>query len=199
MKRDSLTVITATTMEARAARRELPGIRVHEAGIALAKLQPDAVLGDIVVSCGVAGGLHHHHPTGTVVIPKEVRRPDGTSFHCDPELVDALMEAARRLGHEPIDEPLITSATLVRGAERGHWSQQGFAAVDMETGLLGADRVAAVRVLLDTPRRELSDDWLRPAVALMRPRNWQQAIWLAREAPACARLAARVIRTALAY
>jgi Phosphorylase superfamily len=196
--RDSLTVITATPIEARAARRELPGVHVHEAGVALVKLRPDAELNEIVISCGVAGGLHHHHPTGTVIIPTEVRRPDHSTFACDPQMVEALGTAARRLGLEPIHEPLYTSATLVRGEARGRWSGHGYAAVDMETGLLNAPRVAAVRVILDTPMREISDDWLRPALALTRPANWPEAIWLAREAPRCARLAARVIGAALA-
>jgi hypothetical protein len=185
-------------MEARAARRELPGVHVHQAGVALVKLQPDAELNEVVISCGVAGGLHHHLPTGTVVIPTEVRRPDHSTFACDAELVEALGAAAQSLGLEPVHEPLFTSATLIRGGTRGQWSQHGYAAVDMETGLLNAPRVAAVRVILDTPHREISDDWMQPARALMRPANWPEAVWLAREAPKCARLAARVIAAALA-
>jgi purine-nucleoside phosphorylase len=185
-------------MEARAARRELPGIHVQEAGVALVKLRPDAELNDVVISCGVAGGLHHHLATGTVVIPMEVRRPDHSALTCDPELVEALGAAARRLGLEPVHEPLVTSATLIRGEARGHWSRNGYAAVDMETGLLDVPRLAAVRVVLDTPLREISDDWVRPALALARPRNWPEAAWLAREAPKCARLAARIIGAALA-
>ena len=72
----------------------------------------------------------------------------------------------------------------------------GYAGVDMETGLLDAPRIAAVRVILDTPQHELSPDWLRPARALRNPRNWPQALWLARDAPRCARRAAEVVAAA---
>lgn len=131
-------------------------------------------------------------PTGTVVIPRDVRRPDGTLLHCDDELTDALIAGARALGIEPVVENIVTAASVVTGAERKRWAGAGYAAADMETGLL-TGRVAAVRVILDTPLHELSPDWLNPAIAMLKPWNWSQAVWLGREAPRCARLAARVI------
>jgi hypothetical protein len=131
-------------------------------------------------------------PTGTVVIPREIRRPDGTTLHADAALTEALIAAARKLGIEPVTAPIITAASVVVGAERNRWAAEGYAAADMETGLL-TGRVAAVRVILDTPLNELSSDWLHPATAMLKPWNWPQAIWLGRHAPACARLAARVI------
>ena len=67
----------------------------------------------------------------------------------------------------------------------------------METGLIPAKRLAAVRVILDTPQRELSEVWLHPATALVRPDVWPQALWLARQGPRCARLAAEVLAAAL--
>jgi hypothetical protein len=51
-------------------------------------------------------------------------------------------------------------------------------------------------VILDTPARELNADWLRPVRALSDPRNWAEAMWLAREAPRCARRAAEVVAAA---
>jgi hypothetical protein len=201
--RNSLIVVTATPLEAKAARRELPHANVLEAGIALVNLvTPSAtsaanvVEGRAYISCGLAGGLREDIPTGTVVIPRVVRRPDGTTLHCDAELVDALIAGARKLGLEPITDPMITAATVVVGAERRRWAEEGYAAADMETGLLPG-RVAAVRVILDTPLRELSQDWLNPALAMLKPWNWPQAIWLGRQAPRCARLAARVIGASL--
>jgi hypothetical protein len=184
------TVITATSLEAKAARRELPNAEVVEAGIALSNAV--AQRGEVFISCGLAGGLRNDLPTGTVVIPRHVRRPDGTMLHCDDELTDALVTAARGLGLEPIVASVITAATVVVGAARKRWADEGYAAADMETGLL-TGRVAAVRVILDTPLNELSSDWLNPVVAMLKPWNWPQAIWLGREAPRCARLAARVI------
>jgi hypothetical protein len=189
-------VVTATSLEAKAARRELQNTQVIEAGIALCYPERIATTGEtILISCGLAGGLHDHLPTGTVVIPREVRRPDGTTLHCDDVITEALIAGARRLGIEPVTEAIVTAATVVVGAERGRWAREGHAAADMETGLLQG-RVAAVRVILDTPLRELSHDWLNPPLAMLKPWNWPQAIWLGREAPRCARLAARVIAAA---
>ncbi|HKF77579.1 MAG TPA: hypothetical protein VKF59_15675, partial [Candidatus Dormibacteraeota bacterium] len=68
---------------------------------------------------------------------------------------------------------------------------------DMETGLVEGVPVATVRVVLDTPDRELSPAWARPWTALWQPRAWTELPWLAREGPRCARLAAAVLAAAL--
>jgi len=194
----ALTVVTATGLEARAARRELPGVRVVEAGIGLARTGRDG-FGDVVVSCGLAGGLRPDLPTGSVLIPDEVASPDGTVMTCAPSLVAALRAGARRLGVDPVEAPLLTGATLVRGGVlRARLAERGYAGVDMESGLIRAPNVAAVRVVLDTPQREFSEFWLRPATALLHLTAWRELPWLALQAPRCARLAARVIRAALA-
>jgi hypothetical protein len=189
-----IAVVTATSLEAHAARRALPGAAVFEAGIALAKGHAD--WGTIVVSCGLAGALRPGIPSGTVLVPAEIERPDGTRVRCDPEIFSALVVAARRLGYEPLCDPLLTSSALVRGPERERLARGGCAGVDMESGLLRAPRVAVVRVVLDTPERELRADWLQPARALRDPRNWPEAVWLATVAPRYARRAAAVIAAA---
>ncbi|MHB1798169.1 MAG: nucleoside phosphorylase-I family protein [Vulcanimicrobiaceae bacterium] len=191
----ALTVVAATRMEARAVRRALPSARVLRTGVALSRAN-GTECGDLVISCGVAGGLLTSVATGTVLVPAWVRRPNGEMLRCDPELAALLEAAARRLGFEPLSHPLVTSAALVRGSARALWAARGYAGADMETGLLEASRVASVRVVLDTPSRELSEDWLHPTAALLRPHNWPQALWLAREAPRCARAAADVLRVA---
>ena len=183
-------------LEARAVRRESPSLRVVEGGIALGRLSTHAFSG-AVISCGVAGGLRTDLETGTVLIPRSVQRPDGEPLECDAGLVAALDAAARRLGFEPEFAPMLTSATIVHGAERASWANRGFAGVDMETGLLEAPRVAAVRVILDTPLHELSADWAHPVAALLRPKNWPEAMWLGRTAPRSARVAARVLAAAV--
>lgn len=190
-----LTVITATPLEAKAVARALPKARVVEAGIALAKLN-GARMSDLVITCGVAGGLGIDAPTGTVVIPERVSTTDGRSLTCDRELRDALLDAARAGGFEVLDGPLLTSAALVTGTARPYWARRGYVAADMETGFVRASRVAAVRVILDTPQRELSELWLRPASVLVHPSVWPQALWLAREGPRCARIAASVLAAA---
>ena len=191
-----IVLIAATELEVRALRRELPGGAIVKTGVALGDLR--APLGDTVLSCGLAGGLRADLPTGTLLLPREVRRPDGRTLHCDAELVEALAAAARALGLEPVFAPLLTAERIVHGAARAHWAGEGYAAVDMETGRLDAGRVAAVRVVLDTPAHELSRDWERPLAAMLKPWNWPQAMWLAREAPRAARLAARVAAQGIA-
>jgi hypothetical protein len=186
-----VTLIAATSLECKALRRVLPEARVLEVGISLAKLS--VPLGDTVVSCGLAGGLRADLPTGTLLIPREVRRPNGEMLICNRELVEALAQGARSLGIEPIFDPMLTADAIVNGAAREMWAAQGFAGVDMETGCIVAARVAAVRVVLDTPHRELSAEWATPARAMLKPRNWPQAAWLARAAPRAAALAASVL------
>jgi nucleoside phosphorylase len=184
-------LIAATALECKALRRAAPRARVVQTGIALADLHE--ALGEIVISCGLAGSLRPDLSTGTVVIPREVCRPGGGVLRCDEELVELFAASARRLGVEPVFDPLVTADRIVHGAARAQWAARGYAAVDMETGLLDAPRVAAVRVILDTPQHEISEDWRTPILAILKPWNWPQAMWLAREAPRAASLAARVV------
>jgi hypothetical protein len=104
-----------------------------------------------------------------------------------------LTQGARSLGIEPVFDPLLTADSIVNGAARETWATKGYAGVDMETGCITASRVAAVRVVLDTPDHELSSEWRTPLRAMLKPWNWPQAVWLAREAPRAARLAALVL------
>src|SRR5205814_2516753 len=76
---DRVTVVTATAFETRAARRQLGDrARIIQAGIALRSTGAD--FGSTVVSCGLAGGLRGDLPTGTVLVPRSVRRLDGTTL-----------------------------------------------------------------------------------------------------------------------
>lgn len=189
-----MVLTAATPVEYNALRRALPDARIVQTGVALAKLREP--LGETVVSCGLAGGLRAELVTGTLLLPYEVRRPDGRVLQCDPELVAALARSARRLGIEPVFDPMLTAGAIVNGVARQQWAERGYAGVDMETGLIQAARVAAVRVVLDTPNVELSSDWVEPLRAMLKPWNWPQAFWLAREAPRAAQLAARVVAAA---
>lgn len=187
----SVTLIAATSLECNALRRVLPQARVVQVGIALESLK--VPLGETVVSCGLAGGLRIDLPTGTVLIPRKVRRPNGDVLVCDRELVEALTQGARSLGIDPVFDAMLTADAIVNGSAREMWAARGYAGVDMETGRIAAPRVAAVRVVLDTPHRELSAEWRTPLRAMLKPGNWPQAAWLAREAPRAARLAALVL------
>ncbi len=186
--------IAATALEYRALRRAMPAARIVKTGVGLSRLRE--MLGECVVSCGLAGGLRGDLPTGTVLIPRQVRRPDGATLFCDEELVERFAQAARSLRIEPVHDALVTAPSIVSGMERAQWVECGYAGVDMETGRVRASRVAAVRVILDTPLHELSPAWSNPMRALMNPRNWPQAAWLSREAPKAAERCARIVAAA---
>lgn len=190
-----VTIVAATSTEARAARRAAGrGVRVVECGIALTKQRH---FDGLTISCGLAGGLRDDVPTGTVLIPRIVRRPDGSDLECDLAAVQALTQAAQALGHRIVHDPLVTSETLIVGSQRHVWAERGYAGVDMETGLLLAPRIACVRVVLDTPQREISTAWLQPARAMLQPRAWLDLPFLMREGPHCSSIAARIAAAAV--
>ena len=193
---DGPVVVAATRLEARAVRRRAPRANVVESGVALARIDGVAAW-DVAISVGLAGGLQRNVPTGTIVIPSALATTGGAARVCDAAWTARLRDAARRLGYACIDGALLTSETLVAGDARAAWGARGFVAVDMETARIPARSIAAVRVVLDTPERELSPDWLNPARAMLRPKNWGALVWLAREGPRCADLAARVVAVAL--
>jgi hypothetical protein len=179
-------------------RREAPRVRVVRTKVGVSGLRAPLQTG-VLLSVGLCGGLDTAAVSGIVVIPTEVALGD-QRWQCDAEWSGALAAAAARLGAGVLRAPLKTSRVMVTGAAREGWARQGFAAVDMETAQLFeyAPRVAAVRVVLDSPARELSPRWRRPALAMLDPRRWAEAWWLARYAPRYARLAARVLASALA-
>jgi len=170
------------------------GVQVVESGVALRT--QSCVEGDLAISCGLAGGLRPDLPTGAVLVPERVLRPDGGEMQCDEPAVNALTNAALQLGHRVIHEPLVTSHTFVSGEERAIWAARGYAGVDMETGLLRASRIACVRVVLDTPQREISPAWLHPARAILQPRAWRDLPFLMREGPRCSNIAAQIAAAA---
>src|SRR6202008_1522625 len=121
---------------------------------------------DCAAACGV------EFQAGRFLIPDEMERPNGERIGCVREPETPLRMAARQLGEAPLNAPLVTSPTLVRGKARDEWAARGFAGVDMESGLIAAPGLAVVRIILDTPERELSDAWLRPLSVLLRPEAW---------------------------
>lgn len=185
-----ITILAATSVEARAVRKYAKNtVRVVEAGIALSKQHR---FDGIVISCGLAGGLRADLPTGTVLIPHQVYRADGTSIECDPEIVQQLTKAARDLGFDPVHDPIVTSQTLVHGEARKELASHGYAGVDMESGLIEAQKIGCVRVILDTQQREISPAWLHPWSVIVHPSALRDLPFLLREAPRCADIAARI-------
>jgi hypothetical protein len=195
-----VTLVAAMGVEARPMARHVPQLHLVRAGIGLATLDRQLLTTPVVLSVGLAGGLTAGLVSGTVVIPARVAREDGVLVACDPEWSAALERASRRLGYPTSTASLLSADALVTHAGRGLWAARGFAAVDMETAVLAGmvPRVAAVRVVLDTPSREISPAWERPGRAALDPRNWREGAWLARAAPRLSRRAALVVVAALA-
>jgi hypothetical protein len=194
-----VTVIVAMGVEARPFARLVPQLRLVRAGIGLSTLDRVQLTTRVVLSVGLAGGLTGDLVSGTVVIPAQVAREDGVLVSCDHEWSAALERASRRLGYPTSTASLLSADALVTHAGRGLWAARGFAAVDMETAVLAGmvPRVAAVRVVLDTPTREISPAWERPRRAALDPRNWSEGAWLARAAPRFSKRAALVVAAAL--
>ena len=194
-----VTVVVAMRSEGRPVQRLVPGLRLIHAGIGLSSLG-GAPATSVVISAGLAGGLDPALQSGTVVVPAEVAAEDGRRLRCDPAWSAALEAASRSLGFPTVTAPLLSAAALVTGPGRGPWFARGFAAVDMESALLAAtaERFAAVRVVIDTPTREISPAWVNPRRAALDPRNWREAAWLARATPRLTRRAAEVLAAAVA-
>lgn len=191
-------ILAPTFLEYLAVRCTCPQARASWAGMRLARWK-GVRQGSIVVVCGLAGALAPGLRPGTILIPERVGLADGEIMHCDPALVQALVTAARTLHFRPDTGPLLTAQSLITGSDRHDWSQRGFVAADMETGLLAGRnlRVATVRVVLDSPEHGISPDWLRPTRALLQPPLWRELFWLSRVAPQYALRAARVLKAGL--
>lgn len=197
---DGIVVLAATGPEARPLRqrlRDVAGVRVEVSGIGLSRWLEGR--SSTLVSCGLAGGLDSRLRSGAVVIPDEVGFDDGARHACDPDLVARFRGAAQRRGVVWHSHPLVTVDHVVTGAERALWSDRGYAAVDMESALMvsRSERFAVVRVVLDTPGRELSPAWAHPGRAVARPWLWGEALWLARAVPRLCDLAATIVAEAL--
>ena len=122
---------------------------------------------------------------GTVVIPSVVADERGTTHACDPAVVAALERAAHYLRLPVAGGSLVSTAGMVTGPSRELWAERGHVAVDMESAAAAesAQRFGVLRVILDTPTRELSGAWATPARAIRQPSNWGEAIWLGLHAP----------------
>ncbi len=187
-------IVAATRLEAVAARLWARGVEVRRGGIALRDLDGGADLPERVISCGLAGSLVETLEPGQVVVPEFVTDAAGRRFPCDGELRRQLLEGSLALGSAPVGGGLLTAPTLVVGRERAALRLPDVVAVDMEAALLAerGHRVAAVKVILDSPGAEISPGWSRPARRAVRPGSWRELAWLARAAPSYASRAGRI-------
>lgn len=174
--------ICAMGVEAWGVRRRARHVRVVQVGIGG---RPPRGMTGIVISAGLCGGLLPEQEPGTVVIPSQVVDERGATHACDPAVVAALEKAARYLRLPVQRGSLISTSGMVTGAARQTWAGRGHVAVDMESAGAAetSQRFAVLRVILDTPSRELSAAWAEPARAIRQPSNWSEAIWLGVNAP----------------
>jgi 4-hydroxy-3-methylbut-2-en-1-yl diphosphate reductase len=157
-----LLVFAPLRIERAAVRRGLPGALVLRSGMGAARSRSAALTGAsipagavaVVGFCGaVAAGLG----PGDLVVASEVRGPEGVTA-CEARPVVAALAA---LGIKNVRVGPVASADhVVRGAERGVLAAQGALAADMESAWLAPAALgrpfAVLRVVLDTPERELT-------------------------------------------
>jgi hypothetical protein len=187
--------VCAMSVEAWGVRRRARGIRVSQVGIGGSAAPGDAT---IVISAGLCGGLLPDQAPGSVMIATSVSDADGASHACDPMVAARLERAARSLGFPVVTGSLVSTSAMVTGTGRGYWVRRGHVAVDMESAAAAATapRFGTVRVILDTPRHELSPAWVRPGRAIRNPANWGEAIWLAIHTPRYALRVGAVLQAA---
>jgi hypothetical protein len=174
--------VCAMGVEAWGVRRRARHVRVVQVGIGG---RPRTALPGIVISAGLCGGLLPGQTPGTVVIPSQVVDERGVIHPCDPGVVAALTQAARYLRYPVADGSMISTSAMVTGSGRETWASRGHVAVDMESAAVAESttRFGVLRVILDTPTRELSDAWAAPARAIRNPSNWGEAVWLGVNTP----------------
>ncbi|HEX5193557.1 MAG TPA: 4-hydroxy-3-methylbut-2-enyl diphosphate reductase [Solirubrobacteraceae bacterium] len=160
----ALTVLTPMAFEARALRRGAPGLDVRSTGIGARRAAEYARTHDhgdaaAVVIAGFCGGLAPDLEPGDIVLASELRDGDGSdrTVACADSTILAAM--LRRAGLRVHVAPVASHRTLTTGARRRQLAQTGAAAVDLESAWLAPvarDRpLYALRVVLDTPHREL--------------------------------------------
>lgn len=177
-----VTAVCAMGVEAWGVRQRARDIRVLRVGIGG---RPPRRLGGIVISAGLCGGLLPEQTPGMVVIATQVVDDNGATHVCDPAVVAALERAAEYLRLPVSSGSLLSASGMVTGPARAAWAGRGHVAVDMESAGAAktAQRFGVLRVILDTPRRELSAEWAEPGRAIRRPSNWSDALWLAVNTP----------------
>jgi 4-hydroxy-3-methylbut-2-enyl diphosphate reductase len=116
---------------------------------------------DAVAIAGFCGALDPALAPGDVVVATEVRGVGGNDLTFACPTAALLAGALRRRGLRVHEGPVVSTAHLVRGAERARLRATGAIACDMETAWLAdaaAGRpLAVVRAVVDTPARELHD------------------------------------------
>ena len=148
-------------LEARAVRRGAPWADVRRTGMGPKRAAEHARTHDhsdaaAVVIAGFCGALDPSLQPGDLVLASELRGPDETVACADATILAGVL---RRGGLRVHVAPVASERSLVSGARRRRLAQSGAAAVDLESAWLapsaGARPLHVLRVVLDTPSREL--------------------------------------------
>jgi 4-hydroxy-3-methylbut-2-enyl diphosphate reductase len=166
-----LVIAAPMRIEALLIRSAARGTRVHTTGMGphRSRTAARALLGaegDAVLVLGFCGGLDEQSRPGEVVVAEEVSAaPDegdpSERISCPgaPELAAALARAGLRVRTGPV----VSVSRLALGERRAQLRVGGAIAVDMESAWLAAGAggrpLAVVRVVLDSPTRELFRPW----------------------------------------
>lgn len=157
----SLAVLAPLSIEALALRRGLREARVIRTGAGPKRSQSAARLlsrsaDRALAVAGVCGGVDAKLEPGDVVVASELQGGAGARKLAHAE---ALVDALHDLGVTAHFGPIRSEDHIVRGAEREQLRASGAIAVDMESRWLanaaGERPFAVLRVVIDTPRREL--------------------------------------------
>jgi 4-hydroxy-3-methylbut-2-enyl diphosphate reductase len=121
--------------------------------------------GAALVVMGFGGGLDEHSDVGDVVVADAVQGPDGVAVACAG--AESLAQALGRRGLGVRRGTVASVARLAMGETRVQLREAGAIAVDMESVWLapgaGERPFAVVRVISDTPARELTNPLLTVA------------------------------------
>ncbi|MGH3437752.1 MAG: hypothetical protein ACRDRN_14940 [Sciscionella sp.] len=105
---------------------------------------------------GVAGAVDPALRPGDVVVASEIRAAGATVRCLSAPMLAAQIAADGLTAH---CGPIVSTARIVHGRERGRLAEEGALAADMESDVLaeaaGATPLAVVRVVVDTPDRPL--------------------------------------------
>jgi 4-hydroxy-3-methylbut-2-enyl diphosphate reductase len=144
-----------------------PAARVHRTGMGPRRAQAIAPAlrvwpGSALVVMGFGGGLDEHSEVGDVVVADAVRHPEGAEVACAG--VQQLANALARRGLRVRRGTVASVERLATGDMRARLREAGAIAVDMESAWLapgaGERPFAVVRVITDTPARELTNPLL---------------------------------------
>jgi 4-hydroxy-3-methylbut-2-en-1-yl diphosphate reductase len=182
-----VTVLTPMALEARAIRGGAPWTEVRRTGMGPKRAAEYARTHDhseaaAVVIAGFCGALDPSLQPGDVVLASELRGPDDTVVCADPTILAGVL---RRGGLRVHVAPIASERSLATGPRRRRLAQTGAAAVDLESAWLapsaGGRPLHALRVVLDTPGRELRNPVTSATGTVAAYRSLRQAASLLRE------------------